>query len=234
MGDRAADPRGLRHDRGHGGDPHQPAWPARKLGTVGRTLPSLDIQIADDGEILMRGPLVFLGYFKQPEATAEALEGGWLHTGDVGSLDEDGYLRITDRKKHLIITAGGKNVAPAGIERAIKMQSPLISQVHAHGDRRAFISALIAPARSRPWRRGVENGRPRQSRSRSQDRRADGQPDRKEARPERRHGQSASPTAASRSSSATPCAKATKTCPGSKRCAATSSSAATSAPKPAK
>jgi long-chain acyl-CoA synthetase len=129
-----------------------------KLGTVGKTLPSLECLIADDGEILTRGPLVFLGYFKQPEATAETLAGGWLHTGDIGSLDEQGFLRITDRKKHLIITAGGKNVAPANIERAVKMQSPLISQVHAHGDRRAFISALIAPSPLETLAWGVEHG----------------------------------------------------------------------------
>ena len=129
-----------------------------KLGTVGQALPGLECRLAEDGEILARGPLVFLGYFKQPEATAEALEGGWLHTGDIGTMDEEGYLRITDRKKHLIITAGGKNVAPANIERAIKMQSPLISQVHAHGDRRAFISALIAPSPLETLAWGVEHG----------------------------------------------------------------------------
>lgn len=117
-----------------------------KLGTVGPPVPHLECKIAADGEVLMRGPLIFKGYFKQPEATAETLVDGWLHTGDIGSLDDEGFLRITDRKKHLIITAGGKNVAPANIERAIKMQSPLISQVHAHGDRRPYICALIAPS----------------------------------------------------------------------------------------
>ena len=129
-----------------------------KLGTVGQLLPSLECRLAADGEILVRGPLVFKGYFKQPEATAETLEGGWLHTGDIGSVDEQGYLRITDRKKHLIITAGGKNIAPANIERAIKMQSPLISQVHAHGDRRPYICALIAPSPLETLAWGVEHG----------------------------------------------------------------------------
>ncbi len=119
---------------------------AVKLGTVGRAAPCVEQKIAEDGEILLRGPLIFKGYLRNEEATAEALEGGWLHSGDIGEIDADGFLRITDRKKHLIITAGGKNVAPANIERAIKNQSPLISQVHAHGDRRPFISALIAPS----------------------------------------------------------------------------------------
>ena len=130
-----------------------------RLGTVGRLLPSLEMRLAADGEILIRGPLVFKGYFKQPEATAEMLADGWLHTGDIGTQDAEGYLRITDRKKHLIITAGGKNVAPANIERAIKMQSPLISQVHAHGDRRPYICALIAPSPLETLAWGVENGR---------------------------------------------------------------------------
>ncbi len=119
---------------------------AVRLGTVGRAMPSMEHRIAEDGEILLRGPLVFSGYFKDDEATRETIVDGWLVTGDVGELDGDGYLRITDRKKHLIITAGGKNVAPANVERAIKDQSPLISQVHAHGDRRPYVSALIAPS----------------------------------------------------------------------------------------
>jgi len=130
-----------------------------RLGTVGQAVPSLECKVAEDGEILMRGQLIFKGYFKQPEATAEAIVDGWLHSGDIGVLDEDGYLRITDRKKHLIITAGGKNVAPANIERAIKMQNPLISQVHAHGDRRPYICALIAPSPLETLAWGVENGR---------------------------------------------------------------------------
>jgi long-chain acyl-CoA synthetase len=129
-----------------------------KLGTVGPAVPHLECKIAADGEILMRGPLIFKGYYKQPEATAEAVVDGWLHTGDIGTMDADGFLRITDRKKHLIITAGGKNVAPANIERAIKMQSPLISQVHAHGDRRPYISALIAPSPLETLTWGVEHG----------------------------------------------------------------------------
>ncbi|MEM8931955.1 MAG: AMP-binding protein, partial [Acidobacteriota bacterium] len=117
-----------------------------RLGSVGQPVPTVEHRIAEDGEVLLRGPLVFAGYHQNPDATAEALQDGWLHSGDIGAIDDDGFLRITDRKKHLIITAGGKNIAPANIERAIKNQSPMISQVHAHGDRRAFVSAMIAPS----------------------------------------------------------------------------------------
>jgi long-chain acyl-CoA synthetase len=119
---------------------------AVKLGTVGRVIAPSECRIAADGEILVRGPWVFEGYFKNVEATAEMLEGGWLHTGDIGVIDGDGYLKITDRKKHLIITAGGKNLSPANIEQTIKSEEPLISQVHAHGDLRNYISAIIAPS----------------------------------------------------------------------------------------
>ncbi|MEM9554160.1 MAG: long-chain fatty acid--CoA ligase [Acidobacteriota bacterium] len=131
---------------------------AVKLGTVGQPVPTIEQRIAEDGEILMRGPLVFLGYFKNPEATAETIIDGWLHSGDIGTIDDEGFLRITDRKKHLIITAGGKNVAPANIERAIKNQSPMISNVHAHGDRRPYICALIAPSPLETLEWGVREG----------------------------------------------------------------------------
>jgi long-chain acyl-CoA synthetase len=129
-----------------------------KLGTVGKVLDAMEHRIADDGEVLMRGPFVFQGYYKQEEATAETIKEGWLHTGDVGTIDAEGYLRITDRKKHLIITAGGKNLAPANIENAIKNQDPLISQVHAHGDRRPYVSALIAPSPIETLELGVSAG----------------------------------------------------------------------------
>ena len=129
-----------------------------RLGTVGRPVPDVECKIAEDGEVLVRGKMVFMGYFKNPEATAQTVVGGWLHTGDIGEIDAQGFLRITDRKKHLIITAGGKNVAPANIERAIKNQHPLISQVHAHGDRRPYISALIAPSPIETIDWGLEHG----------------------------------------------------------------------------
>jgi long-chain acyl-CoA synthetase len=131
---------------------------AVRLGTVGRVIPPMEAKIAEDGEVLMRGPWVFQGYLKSPEATAEILEGGWLHTGDIGSIDEDGYLRITDRKKHLIITAGGKNLAPANIENAIKNQDPLVSQVYAHGDRRPYVIAIVAPSPLETLAWGEERG----------------------------------------------------------------------------
>ena len=131
---------------------------AVRLGTVGRVIPPTVCRIAEDGEILVKGPWVFRGYYKQEEATAETIKDEWLHTGDIGEIDADGYLRITDRKKHLIITAGGKNIAPANIERAIKGEDPLISQVHAHGDRRNFVSALIAPSPIETLEWGLERG----------------------------------------------------------------------------
>ncbi|AKF08585.1 AMP-dependent synthetase/ligase [Sandaracinus amylolyticus] len=131
---------------------------AVKLGTVGRVIPPSEHRIAPDGEILVRGPWVFKGYLKNPQATEEMLEGGWLHTGDVGVIDGDGYLKITDRKKHLIITAGGKNLSPANIEKAIKEQDPLISQVHAHGDRRNYVAAIVAPSPIETLEWGIPRG----------------------------------------------------------------------------
>ena len=116
---------------------------ALKFGTVGRPMPGVEIRIAEeDGEILVRGPNIFKEYWDNPEATAETLVDGWLHTGDVGTLDEDGFLSITGRKKDIIITAGGKNLTPANIENDLK-QSRFISQVVMHGDRRPYPVALI-------------------------------------------------------------------------------------------
>ncbi len=114
----------------------------RRHGTVGLPLPGVDVRIADDGEILVQGRNVFAGYYKNPEATAETLKDGWLYSGDVGEFDEDGFLRITDRKKDLIITAGGKNVAPQNIEKLMKGIDG-ISQCVVIGDRRKFLSALF-------------------------------------------------------------------------------------------
>jgi long-chain acyl-CoA synthetase len=115
-----------------------------KFGTVGMPFPGTEVKIADDGEILLRGPGVMKGYHRLPEQTAEALESdGWLHTGDVGELDADGFLRITDRKKDMIKTSGGKYVAPQTIEVLFKGACPLASQIVVHGDGRNYCTALV-------------------------------------------------------------------------------------------
>ncbi len=113
-----------------------------KIGTVGTPLPGLEVKIADDGEILMRGDQLFSGYHHNPDATAEAFNDGWFSTGDIGTVDEDGYLTITGRKKEIIVTAGGKNVAPAVLEDRLRAY-PLISQCVVVGDGKPYIAALI-------------------------------------------------------------------------------------------
>jgi len=116
-----------------------------KVETVGRPLDGVEVKIAEDGEILVRGALVMKGYWNEPEATAKTLEGGWLHTGDVGEIDRDGYIRITDRKKDFIKNSGGDMIAPARIEGALTLEPP-IAQAMVYGDRRPYLVAVIVPA----------------------------------------------------------------------------------------
>jgi long-chain acyl-CoA synthetase len=121
-----------------------------RFGTVGPALPGVEIRLAEDGEVLLRTDTIFGGYYKDEAATREVLPGdGWLRTGDVGALDEDGFLTITDRKKDILVTAGGKNVAPQNLENALKT-SPLVSQALVIGDRRPYVTALITLAEDVP------------------------------------------------------------------------------------
>jgi long-chain acyl-CoA synthetase len=113
-----------------------------KFGTVGTPLPAAQIRIAEDGEILLKGPHVFMGYYNDPEKTRETIVDGWLHTGDVGKIDEDGHLIISDRKKDIIITSGGKNITPSEIENQLKF-SPYINDAVVIGDGRKYLTALI-------------------------------------------------------------------------------------------
>jgi long-chain acyl-CoA synthetase len=115
-----------------------------RFGTVGRPIEAVTVRIADDGEILVKGPNVMLGYYKRPELSNEALDGEWFHTGDIGYLDDDGFLTITDRKKDIIVTAGGKNVAPQPIENLLKTNK-YIMQAVIIGNKRKFIAAIIVP-----------------------------------------------------------------------------------------
>jgi long-chain acyl-CoA synthetase len=113
-----------------------------KIGTIGKPFPGCQVKIAEDGEILVKGPNVFQGYYKNEEATRETIVDGWLHTGDLGEVDADGFIRITGRKKDIIITAGGKNITPANFENEMK-QHPLVSQCMMVGDRRPYLVALV-------------------------------------------------------------------------------------------
>jgi long-chain acyl-CoA synthetase len=119
-----------------------------RAGAVGPPLFNVQVKIADDGEILVSGPSITRGYYKKPAETAATITDGWLHTGDIGALDDAGYLRITDRKKELLVTSGGKKIAPAAIENAFR-EHPLIGEVVLVGDGRRFISAMIVPDRAR-------------------------------------------------------------------------------------
>jgi long-chain acyl-CoA synthetase len=115
-----------------------------RIGTVGKTLPNLEVRIAEDGEILVRGPSVFKGYWNRPEETKAALENGWFKTGDIGNIDDDGYLSVTDRKKDLIKTSGGKFIAPQPVENSLKL-NPLVGVAAILGDKRKFAAVIISP-----------------------------------------------------------------------------------------
>ena len=127
---------------------------APRYGTIGPAVPGAEVRVSDDGELLVRGPMLFDGYWNNPEATARALVDGWLHTGDLATVDDDGYVTIVGRTKDIIITAGGKNIAPANLENDLR-RSPWISQVVLHGDRRPYLVALITldPETVLPWAR---------------------------------------------------------------------------------
>jgi long-chain acyl-CoA synthetase len=131
---------------------------APRFGTVGKTIRGVELRIAEDGEILARGPNVMIGYYNKPAETAAALEGGWFHTGDVGEIDADGYLRITDRKKDILITSGGKKIVPQPIESMLKA-SPLVGEAVLIGEKRRFPSALLVPDFAALERRLTELGR---------------------------------------------------------------------------
>ena len=120
-----------------------------KLHTVGRPIPGVEVRIAEDGEILVRGELVMCGYWDDPRTTAETVRDGWLYTGDVGRLDDDGYIQITDRKKDIIVNSGGDNISPQRVEGLLTLQSE-IAQAMVYGDRRPHLVALLVPDPERP------------------------------------------------------------------------------------
>ncbi|MFD4317643.1 AMP-dependent synthetase/ligase [Streptomyces sp. NPDC058548] len=134
-------------------------WDRQKIGTVGQPLPGSVVRIADDGEVLLHGEHIFSGYWQNEAATAEALADGWFHTGDIGTLDEDGYLAITGRKKEILVTAGGKNVAPAVIEDRIRAHA-LVAECMVVGDGRPFVGALVTIDEEFLGRWAAEHGKP--------------------------------------------------------------------------
>jgi long-chain acyl-CoA synthetase len=135
---------------------------ALQYGTVGRPVKDTQVRVDDDGEILVQGPGVFAGYFKDPEATAACLKDGWLHTGDIGKMDDRGFLTITDRKKNILITAGGKNITPSNVEAEVK-RDPLVSYCHLHADRRPYPTALVCLDPERLRALAAEQGLPGQT-----------------------------------------------------------------------
>jgi len=120
---------------------------AVRIGTVGKAIPGVDLKVAPDGELLARGPNVMQGYYGKPDATAEVIRDGWFHTGDIGNIDDDGYVSVTDRKKDILVTSNGKNIAPQPIEARFK-RSPLVAEALLLGDRRRFIAVLLIPDRA--------------------------------------------------------------------------------------
>ena len=130
-----------------------------KFGTIGKPFKGVELKIAEDGEILVKGPNIFQGYYKNDAATRETIVDGWLHTGDLGEFDEDGYLKITGRKKDIIITAGGKNITPANLEAEIK-QHPLVSQAVVIGDRRPYLVAVVTLDPEEALKYAEEHGLP--------------------------------------------------------------------------
>jgi long-chain acyl-CoA synthetase len=131
-----------------------------KIGSVGPPVPGTEIKIAGDGEILIRGPGVMKGYYKNPQATAEAIDSeGWFHSGDIGEVDRDGHVRITDRKKDIIVTAGGKNVSPQNLENLLKTY-PIVSQAMVYGDRRKYLTVLVCASEEAARRLLTDKGVP--------------------------------------------------------------------------